>query len=128
MGNRVAMPVTSSLTRAIPGSSLMSESTWRILAPMNRISGSFMRREVTAGVPMRRPLVTKGLRVSLGMVFLFTVMPAQPRAFSASRPVIPLSERSMRRRWLSVPPDTSRSPPSMRTWARSLQFFTICRL
>ena len=31
---------------------------------------------VTAGVPMRRPLVTNGLRGSSGIVFLFSVMPA----------------------------------------------------
>ena len=43
---------------------------------MRFISGSFMPRVVTAGVPMRMPLVTNGDCVSFGTVFLFTVMPA----------------------------------------------------
>ena len=38
------------------------------------ISGSFIPREVTAGVPRRMPLVTKGLRLSKGMPFLLTVI------------------------------------------------------
>ena len=37
-------------------------------------SASLKPRVVTAGVPMRRPLVTNGERVSFGTVFLFTVM------------------------------------------------------
>ena len=40
------------------------------------ISGSRMPRVVTAGVPMRTPLVTNGERGSNGTVFLFTVMRA----------------------------------------------------
>ena len=36
---------------------------------MAAISGSFMPRVVTAGVPMRTPLVTNGERVSNGTVF-----------------------------------------------------------
>ena len=38
------------------------------------ISSSFSPLEVTAGVPMRTPEVTKGLLGSLGTVFLFRVM------------------------------------------------------
>ena len=44
------------------------------------ISGSFMPRVVTAGVPMRMPLVTTALPVSNGMAFLLTVMPASSSA------------------------------------------------
>ena len=40
-----------------------------------------MPRVVTAGVPMRMPLVIKGLWVSKGIVFLLTVMPACSSAF-----------------------------------------------
>jgi very-short-patch-repair endonuclease len=40
------------------------------------ICGSSMPCVVTAGVPRRSPLVTNGLRGSLGTVFLFVVMPA----------------------------------------------------
>ena len=43
---------------------------------MVAISASPMPCVVTDGVPMRRPLVTNGLRGSSGMVFLFSVMPA----------------------------------------------------
>ena len=38
------------------------------------ISGSLKPREVTAGVPTRMPLVTKGFSGSLGMAFLLTVI------------------------------------------------------
>ena len=41
---------------------------------MRPISSSFMPRVVTAGVPMRMPLVTNGDCVSFGTVFLFTVI------------------------------------------------------
>ena len=46
-----------------------------------------MPRVVTAGVPMRMPLVTNGDCVSRGTVFLFTVMPAASSACSATLPV-----------------------------------------
>jgi hypothetical protein len=65
---------------------VMSLITLAIHVPISRISASFIPREVTAGVPMRSPLVTNGLLVSFGMVFLLTVIAAFPSAFSASRP------------------------------------------
>ncbi len=43
-----------------------------------------MPRVVTAGVPMRMPLVMNGLRVSKGMAFLLTVMPASQSSVSSS--------------------------------------------
>ena len=48
-----------------------------------------MPRVVTAGVPMRTPLVTIGPLVSNGMPFLFTVIPARSSASWASLPVTP---------------------------------------
>jgi glycine hydroxymethyltransferase len=59
-------------------------------------SASLKPRLVTAGLPIRRPEVTKGERGSLGTEFLFTVMLARPRAASASLPVYSLSIRSTR--------------------------------
>jgi hypothetical protein len=50
-----------------------------------------MPRVVTAGVPMRMPLVTNGDCVSKGTVFLLTVIPARSSAFSATLPVSPLA-------------------------------------
>ena len=67
-------------------SSWMFFNTRAIERPIQRISSSFMPRVVTAGVPIRRPLVTNGLRLSFGMVFLLTVMWAFPSTVSASSP------------------------------------------
>jgi hypothetical protein len=50
------------------------------MSAMAAISGSFMPRVVTAGVPRRMPLAWNGERVSKGMVFLLTVMPASSSA------------------------------------------------
>ena len=69
-----------------------------------------MPRVVTAGVPMRMPLVTNGDCVSFGTVFLFTVIPASSSACSATLPVSPLLRRSTSMRCLSVPPDTIWKP------------------
>ena len=52
------------------------------------ISDSFIPRVVTAGVPIRSPLVWNGDRVSFGTVFLFTVIFARSSAICASLPVI----------------------------------------
>ena len=38
-------------------------------------------RDVRAGVPMRMPLGSIGLRASKGIMFLFTVIPARSRAW-----------------------------------------------
>ena len=54
---------------------------------MAAISASFMPRVVTAGVPSRMPLAWNGERVSNGMVFLLTVMPASSSAIWQSLPV-----------------------------------------
>lgn len=52
------------------------------------ISSSLNPLVVTAGVPILIPLVIKGLKVSKGIVFLFTVIPTESKSFSASFPVI----------------------------------------
>ena len=54
----------------------MSINTSLIMSAMAAISASFMPRVVQAGVPSRMPLAWNGDRVSNGIVFLFTVMPA----------------------------------------------------
>ena len=54
---------------------------------IHSISFSTKPREVTAGVPMRRPEVENGVRESNGTMFLFTVMSALPSSFSATLPV-----------------------------------------
>ena len=54
-----------------------------------RISGSRMPRVVRAGVPMRMPDGSSGGRVSNGILFLLTVMPAASSASSATLPVTP---------------------------------------
>ena len=76
----------------------------------------------------RMPLVTKGERCSLGMEFLFTVRPTDSRSFSASLPVMSEAVRSTRHRWLSVPPETRRRPPSVMPWPRVRQFSTTCSI
>ena len=48
-----------------------------------------MPRVVRAGVPRRMPLVSAGLRVSKGIMFLLQVIPASSSAFSACLPPMP---------------------------------------
>ena len=74
MGNFPAMASTFARISLIAVSFFTSLTTVAIQCPIMRISDSFMPREVTAGVPIRRPLVMNGLLVSFGIVFLFTVM------------------------------------------------------
>ena len=83
------------------------------------ISASVMPWVVTDAVPMRRPLVTNGLRGSSGMVLRFSVMPARSSTVWASLPVSSASNerRSTSMRWLSVPPDTRRKPSPARAAA-----------
>ena len=90
------------------------------------ISDSFIPRVVTAGVPRRMPLVTMGLRVSNGMVFLFTVIHARSSASWASLPVTSRLVRSTSRRCVSVPPVTSRKPRASNAAASAFAFLKIC--
>ena len=94
---------------------------------MVAISGSPIPCVVTAGVPMRRPLVTNGLRGSSGTVFLFSVMPASSSVDWATLPVSSSSNarRSTTIMWLSVPPDTSRNPSPASAFASAAALATI---
>ena len=90
------------------------------------MSSSFIPLDVTAGVPILTPLVTNGLAVSKGTVFLLTVIPTSSSMCSASLPVTSLFLKSMSIRWLSVPPETRLKPSSMRASERALAFLTTC--
>ena len=58
-----------------------------------------------AGVPTRIPDVTNGDLSSKGTMFLFTVIPAWPKAVSACLPVMFFERKSINIQWLSVPPE-----------------------
>ena len=60
---------------------------------------------------MRMPDGSIGWRVSYGIMFLFTVIPAASRACSAALPLTPFDQTSTSIRWLSVPPETILNPP-----------------
>ena len=75
---------------------------------------------------MRMPEAIMGLLVSKGIVFLFTVIPASSRAFSATLPVSPFEKTSTSIRWLSVPPETRRHPSPARVAARAFALATTC--
>ena len=81
-------------TTAVRGPGVTVSLDDAIQAAIWRISGSFMPRVVSAGVPTRMPEALSGGLVSYGIVFLFTVMPALPKAFSASDPRMPFSKTS----------------------------------
>ena len=71
---------------------------------------------VSAALPRRSPDVTNGLRGSSGIWLRLSVIPARSRTSWASLPVSSASKsrRSTSRRWLSVPPVTSRNPSASR--------------
>src|SRR5699024_2001274 len=105
-GNRAVRSATRAATSAfLPAKSKMQSA---MQSAITRISSGPMPRVVTAGVPSRTPLVTKGLRFSPGTVFLLAVMCTSSRLCSSSLPVQASSVRSTSIRWLSVPPETSR--------------------
>ena len=81
---------------------------------------------VWAAVPSRSPEVTKGERGSPGMVLRLRVIPARSRTSWACLPVSSASKgrRSIRIRWLSVPPETSRNPSAARARARAAALAT----
>ena len=96
--------ITFAATRSTASSPFFIMSA--ISLPTMAKSSSSSPLVVAAGVPTLMPLVTAGLRFSLGTLFLFTVMLALSRSCSTSLPVSPSDPRSSRSRWLSVPPDT----------------------
>ena len=83
-------------------------------------------RVVPAGVPSRTPDVTNGEAGSNGTAFLLHVIPARPSAASAALPVTPLPCRSTSTTWVSVPPDTTPSPPSTSTEASADALSITC--
>ena len=89
------------------------------------ISSSCIPLVVTDGVPILIPLVTEGFLVSLGTVFLLTVILAFSRFFYTSSPVTPKEVKSQSIRGLSVPPDTSFIPQETSSSAKAAAFFTI---
>jgi len=94
---------------------------------MTLISFSFIPLDVTAGVPIRIPLVINGLWVSNGTAFLFTVIPDLSSAVSKFLPVIFFELRSTKKRCVSVPPDTILKPRSFKYPESAAVFFNICR-
>ena len=97
-------------------SEALRESSRRCL----HISSQPMPRVVKAGVPMRMPEGSIGLRWSKGIMFLLTVMPQRSSACSAWRPVVPSAVTSARIRWLSVPPLTSFSAAGQEHFGQGL--------
>ena len=84
-----------------------------ISAAISAISGSRMPRVVTAGVPMRTPEVTAGLRGSKGTMFLLVGDAGALRARPApALPVISRSDQREQEQVVSVPPETTRKPRS----------------
>ena len=84
----------SSSSHIPPGLPIL-QTTSSIKSATVRISDSFIPRVVSAGVPMRIPLVMRGDLSSKGTAFLFTVIPAASSASWASFPVAFLLRRSM---------------------------------
>src|SRR5699024_709849 len=97
-----------------------------IISATSFISSSLNPRVVTAAVPTRTPLVTNGLSLSNGIVFLFVVIPTSSNASSATLPVNPNLETSRSNKWLSEPLDTIRIPPSDNASLKAFVFATIC--
>ncbi|MNR60131.1 hypothetical protein D3C85_1815470 [compost metagenome] len=79
-----------------------------------------------AAVPTRIPEVTNGDLSSKGTMFLFTVISAFTKAFSASFPEIPLFLRSINIMWLSVPPEIILYPLFTNASAIAFAFFCNC--
>ena len=104
----------------------MSSKTSQILFAINSNSFSFIPLAVNAGLPILIPLVTNGLLVSPGTVFLFTVIPAFPSAASASFPENGLFKNDTNTKWLSVPSLTKSYPLFTNTSANTFAFAFTC--
>ena len=96
---------------------------------MRAISGSFMPCVVTAGVPMRTPLVTKGDRGSSGIVFLLSVMPARSSTSCAILPVSSASNVRVDEQQVVVGASrTKRKPSAASAAARACAFARFARV
>lgn len=98
-----------------------------MIRPTARISSSPKPRLVVAGVPIRIPDEMFGGFGSNGMPFLLTVTPISSRSRSASRPVTPSGVTSTRMRWLSVPPEMTRTPSPASVSARTAALAIVRR-
>src|SRR5713101_750668 len=116
--------LTSAATSAKPGWPI-ERTTRPMKRAMSAISGSFIPCVVTAGVPKRRPLPMYGFSGSNGTVLRLQVMPASSSASCAGLPFTPKGRTSARIRCVSVPPDTSRKPSSIKPDASALALATI---
>lgn len=87
-------------------------------------SASLAPRVVMAGAPILIPDGTKAL-LSPGTVFLLIVREISFAKASNRPPSVFLELRSTVKRWLSVPPDTTLYPLSIRVWQAALLFFKI---
>jgi hypothetical protein len=113
---------------ARPAAAAGSACTARAIMPaIWCICGSRMPCVVTDGVPTRIPEATMGFCGSYGMAFLLRVMRAASQRSSASRPVTSSWRRSIRARWVSVPPETGRMPCAASPSASALAFAITCR-
>ena len=127
MGLGFIIALTSFFTCAMTFSSSILERIRSIISTITGISASFSPRVVIAGVPTRKPEVENGVRVSKGTIFLLIVISARTSVFSAFLPVRSgnLVRKSISIQWLSVPPDTTLYPLSIKAFAIALAFFCI---
>ena len=123
-GNFPQSSATSAFTSSKQAS--LSLMTLTIRRAIVRASSSFMPRVVMAGVPTRRPEVTKGFWVSKGMAFLLAVMCTSSSIFSSSLPVTPVSVMFNSTRWFSVPPATIFTPSLANSSALAEACLTRC--
>ncbi len=87
--------MSSTMPRSFSTLSSKPSSIARAMHSATRsMSSSLSPLVVTAGVPSRRPLVTKGLRYSPGTVFLLAVIYTSSSLRSSSLPVSSSPERS----------------------------------
>ena len=122
------IPFTFSRTAPIVLSHSGAANTVSISSTISPISGSLAPRVVIAGVPTRIPEVWKAERLSNGTMFLFTVMSAATKAFSATLPVRSgnFVRRSISMLWLSVPPEMILYPLSVKALAIAAAFAFTC--
>src|SRR6266403_4754306 len=118
MGNRPASSPTCLRTRCSAVASPMCRSTSAIQAPICSISASRIPRVVIDGLPTRIPPAFIGGNGSNGIAFLFTVIPARSRAFSAPAHLPPPVSDTRGTKPPSPPQSTPPSPQSCAPAAR----------
>ncbi len=125
-GKREVSIITSFPTFSMADSLSMLFTTSLIMSAICFACGSFIPLVVIAGVPILRPLGLNGGAGSFGTVLQFVAIRALSRAFASFLPGTFLFLRSMRMRWLSLPPETRLKPCSSSLSASVLEFLTIC--